>query len=29
LQRNADLILVGALYKLGYAATAFYYWSAG
>jgi len=29
LQRNADLILVGALYKLGYAATAFFYWSAG
>ena len=29
LQRNADLILVGTLYKLAYAATAFYYWSAG
>jgi|ERR1039458_2216694 hypothetical protein len=29
LQRNADLILVGALYKLAYAATAFFYWSAG
>ena len=29
LQRNADLILVGAFYKLAYAATAFYYWAAG
>jgi hypothetical protein len=29
LRRNADLILVGALYKLAYAATAFYYWAAG
>jgi len=29
LRRNADLILVGALYKLAYAATAFYYWWAG
>jgi hypothetical protein len=29
LQKNSDLILVGALYKLGYAATAFFYWSAG
>jgi len=29
LRRNADLILVGTLYKLGYAATAFYYWWAG
>ena len=29
LLRNADLILVGTLYKLAYAATAFYYWSAG
>ena len=26
---NADLILVGTLYKLAYAATAFYYWAAG
>jgi hypothetical protein len=26
LQRNGDLILVGALYKLAYASTAFYYW---
>ena len=29
LQRNADLILVGTLYKLAYSATAFYYWSQG
>jgi uncharacterized membrane protein HdeD (DUF308 family) len=29
LRRNADLILVGALYKLAYSATAFYYWSQG
>lgn len=29
LHRNADLILVGTLYKLGYAATAFYYLAAG
>jgi len=29
LRGNADLILVGTLYKLAYAATAFYYWSAG
>jgi hypothetical protein len=29
LRRNADLILVGTLYKLAYAATAFYYWAAG
>jgi uncharacterized membrane protein HdeD (DUF308 family) len=29
LRRNADLILVGTLYKLAYSATAFYYWSAG
>jgi uncharacterized membrane protein HdeD (DUF308 family) len=29
LKRNADLILVGALYKLAYSATAFYYWSQG
>jgi hypothetical protein len=29
LLRNADLILVGTLYKLAYAATAFYYWWAG
>lgn len=27
LQRNADLILVGALYKLAYAATAIFYWA--
>lgn len=26
---NADLILVGTLYKLAYAATVFYYWAAG
>ncbi|MGP8020738.1 MAG: hypothetical protein ACLPRE_07095 [Limisphaerales bacterium] len=26
---NADLILVGTLYKLAYAATAFVYWAAG
>ena len=29
LRRNRDLILVGALYKLAYSATAFYYWAAG
>jgi len=29
LRGNADLILVGTLYKLAYAATAFYYWLAG
>src|SRR5664279_2902616 len=29
LRRNADLILVGTLYKLAYAVTAFYYWSQG
>jgi uncharacterized membrane protein HdeD (DUF308 family) len=29
LRRNTDLILVGALYKLAYANTAFYYWSQG
>jgi hypothetical protein len=29
LRYNADLIFVGALYKLAYSATAFYYWSAG
>lgn len=29
LQRNADLILIGAIYKLAYAAAAFYYWAAG
>jgi hypothetical protein len=29
LRCNADLILVGTLYKLAYAATAFYYWAAG
>ena len=29
LRRNADLVLVGALYKLAYAATAIYYWSKG
>jgi uncharacterized membrane protein HdeD (DUF308 family) len=29
LRRNADLILVGTLYKLAYSATAFYYWSSG
>jgi len=29
LRDNADLILVGALYKLAYAVTAFYYWAAG
>jgi len=29
LRGNADLILVGTLYKLAYAVTAFYYWSAG
>ena len=29
LRRNADLILVGTLYKLAYSGTAFYYWSQG
>ncbi len=29
LRRNADLILVCALYKLAYAVTVFYYWFAG
>jgi hypothetical protein len=29
LARNADLILVGTLYKLAYAGTALYYWSQG
>jgi len=29
LQRNRDLILVGALYKLAYSAAAFYYWVTG
>ena len=29
LRGNADLILVGTLYKLAYAVTAFYYWAAG
>ena len=29
LRQNADLILVGTLYKLAYAGTAFYYWSQG
>jgi len=29
LRCNADLILVGTLYKLAYAATAFYYWAEG
>jgi len=29
LRRNADLILVGALYKAGYATVAFYYWASG
>ena len=29
LRRNADLILVGTLYKLAYAGTAFFYWSQG
>jgi uncharacterized membrane protein HdeD (DUF308 family) len=29
LRRNADLILVGTLYKLAYSATAFYYWFSG
>ena len=29
LRYNADLILVGALYKLAYAMVAFYYWAAG
>ena len=29
LRRNTDLILVGTLYKLAYASTAFYYWSQG
>ena len=29
LRYNADLILVGTLYKLAYSVTAFYYWAAG
>ena len=29
LRRNADLILVGTLYKLAYAGTAIYYWAQG
>ena len=29
LRGNADLILIGTLYKLAYAVTAFYYWAAG
>jgi hypothetical protein len=29
LRRNADLILVGTLYKLAYSAIAFYYWFQG
>ena len=29
LRRNADLILVGTLYKLAYAGTAIYYWTQG
>ena len=29
LGRNKDLILVGTLYKLAYAGTAFYYWAQG
>lgn len=29
LRRNKDLILVGTLYKLAYATTAFYYWAQG
>ena len=29
LRRNADLILIGTLYKLAYATTAFYYWAQG
>ena len=29
LRYNTDLILVGTLYKLAYAATAFYYWATG
>src|ERR1035437_3914134 len=29
LRRNADLILIGTLYKLAYAGTAFYYWTQG
>ena len=29
LKRNADLILLGTLYKLAYAGTAFYYWFQG
>ena len=29
LRRNADLILVGTLYKLAYAGTAIYYWLQG
>lgn len=29
LRRNTDLILIGTLYKLAYAGTAFFYWSQG
>jgi hypothetical protein len=29
LRRNTDLILIGTLYKLAYAATVFYYWATG
>jgi hypothetical protein len=29
LLRNADLIFIGALYKLAYSATSFYYWAIG
>jgi hypothetical protein len=29
LRRNLNLIAIGALYKLAYAATAFYYWAQG
>ena len=29
LRQNADLILVGTLYKLAYSGTAFYYWAQG
>ena len=29
LRRNADLILIGALFKLAYAVAAFYYWATG
>lgn len=29
LRRNADLVLTGALFKLAYAATAFFYWAQG